>query len=103
MVGTTRRLTLSIVCGDNFGAAISSQSRLAVVEGTFNIQTNGATMAVAEGTPLPGGTQLAAGTYVSLGPVTVAGSGWRLDQTYFRNTTPGSNATVVFVGTVQDA
>lgn len=102
----TRRVTISFACADAFTTAVSPRARLEVIEGSFNVQTNAATMAVAESSPAATGSTLGqnlpVGSFVATGPTVTVGSGWRLDQTFFRNQTAGSNATVVFAGTVRD-
>lgn len=98
-----RRATIRFACGDNYAAPVGGVIPLEVVDGTIMPDTFGVTYQSNEGTPgNSNGIALAVGQPLNMGPRTVRGAGWRLDQLYFRNSSAGSNGFVVFVGVVDD-
>lgn len=98
-----RRVTLRFACGDSYAQALSKVTPLEVVDGTVMPDTFGVTYAAQPGTPAATtGIALSVGQPLNMGPRTVRGAGWRLDEVYFRNTSAGSNGFVTFVGVVDD-
>lgn len=88
---------------DLFGLGIGgSANGFDIVGGILQAQTNGATIRIVpRGSPAPAtadaGTALATGAGVGLQMT----DQWRLDEIWARNTTAGSNATLVFTGTLE--
>lgn len=71
---------------------------LVALEGFIKVQTNGLTMVTGWKTLPPttlAGDDVVTGGGRTVGPVQNPLAGWRLNTTWFRNTTAGSNGTVV--------
>ena len=81
-------------------------SQAVVVEGFIQAQSNGATVRMQpRASPAPAtadaGLTLATGAAIGLGPIQAVEAGVRLDEVWARNTTAGSNATLVFFGVLE--
>lgn len=88
---------------DLFAISVGGSAQgVSIIGGVLQAQTNGVTLRVVpRGSPAPAtadpGTTLAVGAAIGL----QATDAWRLDEIWCRNTVAGSNATVVFSGSVE--
>lgn len=103
---TTRSGTLAADAwrrlNDLLGLNVFTKAR--ILEGFINIQTNGATLGIfPDSAPdtADAGFAISAGAAIGLGPAKDSDAAWALEDIWVRNSTAGSNATVVFTGVLE--
>lgn len=110
-MAVVHRVTLQATITDNFSRFIdlispsSSAIEGEIIDGVFSFEANNVQLAVLQKGTSPSTNVISqkwpANSFLGLGPNTLPGTGYRIEELWFKNTTGGSAGVVTLTGSVR--